>query len=227
MKLSDNTITILKNFAGINQSLQFKQGSVLKTIHQGKTIFAEATVEETFPRDFAIYDVTKLLAINSLYNDAELSFEENQVTFTTSSDEVGSTKYCSPELLTHPPAKEIKLPQVDCSFDVSRELLEWMRKAAGISQLPNFVFESDGSVVTFIATDVQNDACDQYKKKLGAGDGKKFRVTMKVEHFKLIDGDYEVSISKRGLARFKNKTVPVTYYLAVEADSSNFEDGEE
>ncbi len=53
----------------------------------------------------------------------------------------------------------------------------------------------------------------------------KFRIVMKVENFKLIDGSYDVSIAKKGMARFKHKTINITYYIAIEAANSTF--GEE
>ena len=56
MKLSDNTLTILKNFAGINNSILVKEGNKLRTISVAKNILAEADITEEFPRDFAIYD---------------------------------------------------------------------------------------------------------------------------------------------------------------------------
>ena len=100
-----------------------------------------------------------------------------------------------------------------------------MRKSAGISGSPNFVFESDGTTVNFIATDVKDDSADQSKIEIGTGDGKVFRVVMKVENFKLMDGSYDVSIAKKGLARFTHKNVPINYYIAIEAANSTF--GEE
>jgi hypothetical protein len=99
-----------------------------------------------------------------------------------------------------------------------------MRKSAGISGSPNFVFESDGSTIHFIATDVKDDAADQSKIEIGTvQDGSKFRVVMKVENFKLLEGSYDVAIAKKGLARFKHKTVDITYYIAIEAANSTFE----
>jgi hypothetical protein len=97
-----------------------------------------------------------------------------------------------------------------------------MRKSAGISGSPNFVFESDGSIIHFIATDVKDDSADQSKVEIGTGDGSKFRVVMKVENFKLLDGSYDVSIAKKGLAQFKHKTISITYYIAIEAANSTF-----
>lgn len=223
MKLSDDTVNVLKSFSGINQSLQFKPGNVLKTISSLKTIFVEATVTETFPKEFALYDLNKLLAKISLYKEAELDFGDDRVIISTENKKRSDyIKYCSPKIITLPPDKNISLGDVDCSFTLTQEDLEWMRKSAGISGSPNFVFESDGSTVYFIATDVKDDAADQSKIEIGTSDGTKFKVVMKVENFKMMDGTYDVSVSRRGMAMFVNKNVPIKYYIAIEAASSTF-----
>jgi len=224
MKLSDDTVTVLKNFSSINQSLQFKQGNTLKTISPLKTIFVEATVGENFPQEFALYDLNKLLAKVSLYKDAELSFGTDKLNISTENKKKSDyIKYCSAKVIVTPPEKSITFGDPDCSFSLSQEDLDWMRKSAGISGSPNFVFESDGSTIQFIATDVKDDSADQSKVEIGSvTDGKTFRVVMKVENFKLLDGSYDVAIAKKGLAQFKHKTVAITYYLAIEAASSTF-----
>lgn len=222
MKLSDETIAILKNFSTINQSLQFKNGNVLKTISPLKTIFAEATVTEQFPSTFALYDLNKLLAKISLYKDADLGFGADRLTIATSDNKKSdSIKYCSEKLITVPPEKSITLSDPDCEFSLSQEDLEWMRKSAGISGSPNFVFESDGTTITFMATDLKDDSSDQSKIEIGTSD-KKFRVAMKVENFKMMDGSYDVAVSSKGMARFKNKNVDITYFIAIEAANSKF-----
>jgi len=226
MKLSENTINILKNFSGINQGLLFKTGNTLRTISGLKTIFAEATVTENFPKEFALYDLNKLLAKVSLYKDPVLDFTDDRVVIATENKKRSDyIKYCSTKLITTPPEKNISLGNPDCSFVLTQEDLEWMRKSAGISGSPNFVFESDGDVVHFIATDMKDDSADQSKIEIGAGNGKKFKVVMKVENFKMIDGSYDVSVSRKGMAMFKNKSLPINYYIAIEAANSEF--GEE
>lgn len=224
MKLSDNTVQVLKNFSSINQSLQFKQGNTLKTISPLKTIFVEATINENFPKEFALFDLNKLLAKVSLYKDADLGFDDDKLTINTENKKKSDyIKYCSPKVITLPPEKPITFGEPDCSFTLSEEDLDWMRKSAGISGSPNFVFESDGKTIHFIATNVADDSADQSKVEIGTGDGKTtFTVVMKVENFKLIDGSYDVSISKKGLSRFKHKTLDVTYYIAIEAAKSSF-----
>ena len=76
MKLSDNTLTILKNFAGINNSILVKEGTKLRTISVAKNILAEADITEEFPRDFAIYDLNQFLNGLSLHADPDLDFQE-------------------------------------------------------------------------------------------------------------------------------------------------------
>ena len=222
MKLSDNTLTILKNFSTINQSLLFKSGNTLKTISPLKTIFAEATVEETFTKEFAIYDLNKLLAKMSLYKDAELKFDDDKLHI-SAKKKSDFIKYCSSKVIITPPERPIVFANPDCSFSISQEDLDWMRKSANISGSPNFVFESDGTTVQFIATDVKDDSADQSKIEIGTVENEKtFRVVMKAENFKLLDGSYDVSIIKKGLSQFKHKTAPIIYYIAIEAPNSTF-----
>jgi len=223
MKLSESTVAILKNFSTVNQSLQFKAGNTLKTISPLKTIFVEATVDENFPKEFALYDLNKLLAKVSLYKEAHLGFDDDKINISTENKKKSDyIKYCSPKIIIVPPEKSISIGEVDCSFSLSQEDLDWMKRSAGISGSPNFIFESDGDTIQFVATDVKDDSADQSKVEIGTGDGTKFRVVMKVENFKLMDGSYDVAIAKKGLAQFKHKSIPIVYYIAIEAASSTF-----
>ena len=76
MKLSDNALAILKNFAGINNSILVKQGNKLRTISVAKNILAEAEIKEEFPRDFAIYDLNQFLNGLTLHQDPDLDFQQ-------------------------------------------------------------------------------------------------------------------------------------------------------
>lgn len=221
MKLSEDTITILKNFSSINQSLLFKQGNVLRTISPLKTVYVEARVAENFPRDFAIYDLNKFLAKISLYKNAELTCGNDKLSIEENKRK-DSIKYSSPTVVKSPPDKGITLGDVAVEFTLSEENLEWMKKSAGISGSSHFVFESDGAKVYFIATEIGNDASDESRDEIGDGNGNEFKVVLKVDNFKMINGSYDVSIAKKGLAKFKHKTKDLTYFVAIESGLSNF-----
>ena len=223
MKLSTDTIEILKNFSNINQSILIKEGTVLKTISPLRTIYVEAVVAEQFPKEFAIYDLNKLLAKMSLYKDADLSFDNNQLNITTDNRKKNDNiKYCSSSVIVVPPEKPINFGMPDCEFTLAKEDLDWMKKSAGISGSSNFIFESDGDVIYFIATDLSDNSSDQSKIEIGEGNGEKFRVVMKVENFKLVDGSYDVKIAKKGLALFAHKTKSIKYFIAIESAQSKF-----
>jgi hypothetical protein len=223
MKLSDNTLNVLKNFSTINQGLVFKKGNSLRTISPLKTVYVEATISESFPKDFAIYDLNKLLAKLSLYKDAALNFGEDKITLATQdAKRKDAIKYSSPSVITTPPDKGISLGDVAVEFTLSEDDLEWMRKSAGISGSPHFIFESDGDKIYFRATDIKDDASDVSNEEIGDGNGSNFKVVMKVDNFKMIPGSYDVSIAKKGLAKFKNNNVDITYFIAVEASASTF-----
>lgn len=223
MKLSNDTVEILKNFSAINQSIQFKQGTVIKTISPLRTIYVEAVVAEQFPQEFALYDLNKLLAKMSLYKEADLSFATDRINISTDNRKKNDNiKYCSPSVIVVPPEKPINFGAADCEFTLNKEDLDWMKKSAGISGSPNFVFESDGEKVYLIATDVKDDSADQSKIEIGDSDGDKYRVVMKVENFKLVDGSYNVKIAKKGLALFQHTTKNIKYFIAIESAQSKF-----
>jgi hypothetical protein len=49
MKLSTETISVLKNFGAINQGIMFKKGKTLKTVSSHKNILAEVSIKEDIP----------------------------------------------------------------------------------------------------------------------------------------------------------------------------------
>lgn len=224
MKLSPETVEILKNYSTINQSLQFKQGTTLSTISGLSTVLAIANVAETFPVTCSIYDMNKFLAKLSLYKDCDLDFDNDKVNF-ISQDKKRSDyiKYCSPKVIVTPPNKTLNIGTPDYTFTLEKTDLEWQRKSAGISGSPNFVFKSDGSKIYLVSTDVKDNSSDYSKTEIADSDGSVFEVVMKVENFKMIDGSYRIEIAKKGLAKFSNLSRDLVYYIAIEADKSKFE----
>lgn len=222
MKLSAETVEILKNFSTINQSILVKKGETLSTISALKTVLATAKIKEAFPTEFAIYDLNKFLAKLSLYKDCRLKFDSDRVNFVSENGKrTDYIKFCSPKVIVVPPDKKLSVNNPDYTFDLNQEDLEWQRKSAGISGSPNFVFRGDGERVYFVSTDVKDDSSDVSKTEIGKTDSS-FEIVMKVENFKMIDGNYKVELSKLGLAKFTNKDKDVIYYIAIESAQSKF-----
>ena len=109
MKLSDNTLTILKNFAGINNSILVKEGNRLRTISVAKNILAEADIKEEFPRDFAIYDLNQFLNGLSLHQDPDLDFKEESYLSIKEGKRRVKYFYADPNVIVSPDRKSTRL----------------------------------------------------------------------------------------------------------------------
>lgn len=217
MKLSENTINIMKNFSTINPSLLVNPGDVLTTMAPMKGVFAKAVVDETFPKRFAIYEMAKFLGIVSLFKEPELEFGDHQVKITTGRQSVNFT-YADPATIIAPPAdKDINFPVADVEFTISQEELQKLIRAAAVFQLPEIAVNGDGQNITVTATNSKNPTTDTFSIDVGTTD-KNFNMIFKLENIiKLLSSDYNVKISSRGLSQFSTNNI--TYYVAVEANS--------
>jgi hypothetical protein len=217
MKLSENTINILKNYAVINPSLLVKPGNVLSTVSPVKSIFAKATVEENFPSQFAIYELSKFLGVISLFNEPELDFGEKQMTIISGSQSLNYT-YADPSMIVTPPEKDINFPEPDIEFNITQEELQKVVRATGVLQLPDIAVIGDGSTLKMSSTNSKNPTTDVFNIKVGET-AKTFNMIFKAENIiKLLSANYNVKISSKGLALFTADTI--RYYVATEANSS-------
>ena len=219
MKLSDNTLTILKNFAGINNSILVKAGNKLRTISVAKNILAEAEIKEEFEKDFAIYDLNQFLNGLGLHQDPELDFKENS--YLTIREGKRRVKYffADPNVIISPPDKEIQLPTEDACFQLDSVTLEKLLKAAAVYQLPDFCAVGENGVIKLVVHDKKNDTSNEYAIVVGETD-KEFVFNFKVENIKIIPGAYDVVVSSKLLSQFTNEAYNLKYYIALEPDST-------
>ena len=148
MKLSENTLSILKNFSSINQSILFKQGNKLRTISVMKNILAEATIEEELPKDFGIYDLNQFLnGIDVLYKSPEFDFQNDGYVVIKEGRMRSKFFFADPNVIVTPPDKAIELPSEDVSFDLGTEQLNKLLKAANLYQLPDLSVVGEDGVV--------------------------------------------------------------------------------
>lgn len=216
MKISTNTMNVLKNFAKINPSIVVQEGNVLKTISPSKTIMAKANVETVFSKRFAMYSLDKFISTVSLFNDPELKFNDKTVEF-FEGNKRSQLIYSDESTITKAPDKEINLPSVDVSFLLTWDTLKDVEKSAGVLSLPEIVVMGDGKNVFLQAEDSKNPSGDVYSINIGDTD-KVFKAIFKAENIKILSGDYQVTISSRGISHFLGKEVE--YWIAVEQSST-------
>jgi hypothetical protein len=220
MKLSENTLTILKNFSGINQSILVKQGNTLKTISIAKNILAEAQITEEFSRDFAIYDLNQFLNGLSLHQDPDLDFsDDSHITIREGKRRV-KYFYADPNVIVSPPEKQIKLPSQDVCFQLETGATEKLVKAAAVYQLPDISAIGGAGVIRLVVRDKKNDTSNEYSIVVGETD-KEFTFNFKVENLsKIISGAYDVVLSEKLLSQFTNTKYNLSYWIAMEPDST-------
>lgn len=218
MKISHETLTILKNFAGINGNLLVRQGNTLATVSQGKNILARSTVSETFPREFAIYDLNSLLALLTLMEDQEVEFNESFIHISKDGSEF-EYYYSDPSVVTAAPDKELEVDPF-WSFTMTAEDLSMVNRAASITDAQVLNLVSDGSTVTLKVADPSKAHSNSYRKVIATGsDIPTFDVRLKVENLKVIADTYEVSLGRKKAIRFKSTSRELVYFIAMDPSS--------
>ena len=209
MKLSDSTLTVLKNFAGINNSILVKQGSKLRTISVAKNILAEADISEDFPKDVAIYDLNQFLNGLSLHQDPNLDFtEESYLTIREGKRRV-KYFYADPSVIVAPPEKEITLPSQDVCFQLDKSSLERLIAAAAVYPLPDLSVIGKNNTIHMVVRDKKNDTSNEFSVNVGETD-REFEFNFKMENIKIIKDSYDVIISSKLLAQFTNSSYNLT-----------------
>ena len=218
MTLCDNTLMVLKIFAGINNSILVKKGSKLRTMSVAKNILAEADINEDFPREFGIYDLNQFLNGLSLHQDPNLDFSED--TYLTIREGKRRVKYffADPQVIVTPPEKEIDLPTKDVCFQIESVTLDKLLKAAAVYQLPDLSAVGKDGVIKLVVRDKKNDTSNEFAIVVGETD-KDFVFNFKVENIKIIPGAYDIVISSKLLSKFTNTNISLVYYIALEPDS--------
>ena len=222
MKLSNETLSVLKNFASINQGILFKPGKTIRTISTHKNILAEAVVNEEIPKEFGVYDLNNFLSVLSLHkDDPVIDFDDSNVLI---SGLQGRSKikyrFCAPNMIVTAPEKNLELNNPEIKFDFSAEDFDWILRTANVLSSPHIAVESDGKKVFVTAFDVQNDSAHTESLEVDSSkNGDKYKMLFKTENMKMLTGGYTVTISSKGIAHFKHKTMNIQYWIATEAGS--------
>ena len=221
MKLSNETISILKNFGAINQGIYFKKGKTLKTVSSHKNILAAVNISEEVPADFGVYDLNNFLSVISLSSDPTFEFEDKNVVIVGNKGR-SKTKYrfCEPTMIVTPPEKELAMPDPEISITLSADDFNDIMRTAAVLSSPQVAVESDGKKISLVTLDTANDSAHTNTLEVADGDGKVYKMIFKTENLsKLMPGNYDVNISSKGISHFKNKDIDLQYWVTTEQGS--------
>ena len=221
MKLSSNTISVLKNYASINQNLVIKEGKEITTMSAMKNIVARAEVEEEFPQEVAIYDLNEFLSALSLFKSPNLQFQDTYVNITEENNPKTSLKYfySDPSVVTTP-SKMITMPSNEVTFTLESATLSNITKAAAVIGSADLVLENSSGTPSLTVKEKKNDTANSYSMGVEAqGDGN-VSFFFKVENLKLIAGKDNVEVSSKNISHMKNESTPIEYWIALEPESN-------
>lgn len=216
MKISEPTLNILKNYANINPNLVVHPGNVILTSSPLKTIAAKAEIEENFPSSFAIWELSKFIGVISLFSSPDFDFGDKQVIISSGKQKTKYT-YADPSLIVQPPKNGIPWPDMpSVDFDLTAVDFNKTLKALSVLQLPEIAFVGNGSDISIEAINSKNNTADKFSVDVG-NSTVKFTTVIKAEYLKLMQKDYKVSISSKGLIRFMAPNI--TYWVVAESSS--------
>lgn len=213
MKISNDTRDVLKNFSTINSGIRVKTGNKLETISNMKNILAIATIEESFPQDFAIYNLPEFLGATSLLDDPEFNFNPEKLSVEDTNSKMDY--FYASEGMVVAPEKMITMPSSEVTFTITSTLLTDLQKASSVLGVNDLVLESDGTTVTLTVKDKKNATSNTFSRTVAEGNGDKYQMNFKIENLKILTGNYEVQVSSKGISHFQNTDVEVEYFIAL------------
>lgn len=219
MKISNETLNVLKNFASINSSLVVKAGSMIRTVSPVKNILAEYTCVETFEQNFALYDLNEFLSGLTLFKDPEFVFDnESYLTIKSGRSKV-KYFFSDPSLIQSPSDKQIPMDGETVEFELGEEVLSSLLKAANVYQLKDLSLISDDGEINLVVRNKDNDTSNSFSAKVGETD-KDFVFNFKIENIKIIPDVYNVLVSPRNVSQFTSSKYDLRYWIALEPDST-------
>lgn len=218
MKLETRTMQILKNFAMINPSMLFREGTVQSTVAAQKTMLARTTIKETIPKEFAIFDLSRFIGMLSLFNEPDLEFDESRVLVSQGRQKVEYT-FADPELVVAPPAKTPNVQDPEVSFKLTSDVLQSTMRALGALQSTHIIVQGDGESITIGVGKPTDPTSDTFKIEVGQTEHT-FKFAFKAENVKILQGDYDVQISSKNISHFECSDVE--YWIMADSNHSNF-----
>ena len=220
MKISDNTIGILRNFSDINANILFKPGKTLSTMSTMKNIMAQADVEEEFESEFGVYDLPEFLRAIDSFQQPVLKFNGTANLKIQDEKSTLSARYAFADKSTlRYPSKQISMPDKTVTFSLKNSDYESVKKLYTNLSLPDIAIKGEKGKIKLVALDKKNSNSNESSIVVGESD-LEFTAYIKAENMKIIPGDYDVALSKAKIAHFINRKVKVQYWIALEADST-------
>lgn len=218
IKITKDTLSVLKNFAGINGNIALRKGSVLTTISPQRNVVASVTVTEDFPEDFYIYDLSQFLGVLSLFTDPDVDFTPAVATIKEGKN---SIKYYAADksVLLLPPDKAIKFPGADVEFELDADQITAIQKTSSVLSAPDLSIVGDGKTIALKVLDLKNSSTNNYEVEIGETD-QEFVANITISNLKMVTQSYKVELSSKKISKWTALEGDMTVYVALDSTST-------
>jgi len=222
MELSDRTLSVLKNFASINSNIVFVEGNELKTISVAKNILAKATLDESFPSTFGIYDLNEFLNVMGLVENPTLNIHDTHVVVSDSTGLRGNKYFFSDIDMLSAPSKDVIMPESEVKFTLDTDTLSRLKRAASVLGHDNISITPANKTIKLTVVDNTDATSNSFFSYVEGEfeEGVDFNFVMNVNNLKIVNEDFDVSISKKLISNFKSTQSPIEYFIALEKSST-------
>lgn len=223
MKLSKETISILKNFSKVNNTFVVRTGSFIASRSPQGDVIAYTDVEEHFPVDCCIYDLGEFLASINIFNDdVELHFTDKKVTIQSADSKIIyrlANKVIFDDLVDGlPEHKPKRVLQTGYRFHLSKDDINRIYKSSSLFNLPVASFSPTGIELRGdgVNSSMNTFSIDRTPEILGDVNQ---RCDINISSVDLIRADYHVQVfTDRSAVVFtsipvKENDVEVTYII--------------
>lgn len=216
MKLSKETLSLLKNFAQISDNLRIYPGDELITITSGQNIFAKVKVKETFPVEVNIHNLNNLLGILTYMENDEIEFGEQSLKIIGASSTF-EYRYSARDAIFAPEkGKTIEL-DTHFQFTLSAADIHMINKAVGITAAPFIEIQAKDNEASIVISDEHKNMTQ--KIKIGVTN-LNFIAKLNVELFRILPETYNVTLSKRKFLHFNPQQEGIPeYFIALDPES--------
>lgn len=226
MRLSPETIELLKNFSNINNAIVISPGNVLRTINQERNVFAKAIVQEEFPRDIPIYELRQFLSIFTLHKEADVDFTDEHYILVSQGRTRMKFYYADLFSLTknlNIPTQDYAFTDVVLSVNLDSALIESIRKAANIYGLTDLSLVGSEGRAELVVHNKEESTSKSYNIELGETTSE-FKLNFVEKNVMILPGSYRLDIARFGngsfASKFINQTQELEYVIALEPDST-------
>ncbi len=223
MKLSELTITALQNCAKFNQHIVIAPGKVIKTVNEKKTTLISCLVEDEFPVEVPLHDLSGFLKVLKLFTDPDFKFGEKSVVITDATGASQEYYYSDKEDLIYD-ERDVNFPEADIELSLPEEKLKAVISAATTLGVEDIAIVGEGGKVYLKALDKEKPK-RVHSMLISEEDLGEFKVFLK--HSKkgnkldFLPLNYHVEINKKKIIQFTAKVedVEFKYFMAMERDS--------